>query len=236
VLGPRDTFEGEYGFMPMFEGAWDLAPGLARLGRDWQITEVSHKPYPAGRAGHGGIEGLMWLRQQPWFNLPNIARITVVGPPLIVRLCARPDLPAPSGNYARLCMAFIGAKVVQHGRITLADYRDDALTDPRTHELAALFAMTVNDNPDPNALTPHELVVSLRDGTEHVWRCESMLASPRRRLTRAQHLAKFRDCCGYAADRLADDAIDRLIDMVDRLDEIADVRDLAALLMPQAAA
>jgi 2-methylcitrate dehydratase PrpD len=232
VVGPADTFEGAYGFMPMFEGTWDLAPGLASLGRDWQITEVSHKPFPAGRAGHGGIEGLMWLRAQPWFDLSDIARVTVVGPPLIVRLCARPDMPEPSGNYARLCMAFIGAKVLQHGRVTLADYRGDALTDPRTHELAQLFAMEVDGNPDPNALTPHELVVRLRDGTHHRWRCEAMLASPARRLTRAQHLAKFRDCCGYAADPLTGDAIEQLVAMVDRLEEIADVRELAALLMP----
>ncbi len=232
LAGPLDTFEGPFGFMPLFEGSWDLGPGLETLGRDWQISHVSHKPFPAGRAGHGGIEGLMLMRAEPWFDLDAVASIKVVGPPLIVRLCARPDLPRPTGNYARLCMAFIGAKILQHGSIDLARYRDAELTDPVTHELARLFSMEVDDNPDPNALTPQELVVTMKDGAEHRWHCASMLASPERRLTREQHLAKFRDCCRYAADPLVPERIERLIAMVDALDTVEDVRDLTALLTP----
>jgi aconitate decarboxylase len=232
LVGPLDTFEGPYGFMPMFEGVWDLGPGLEQLGQAWQISQVSHKPFPAGRAGHGGIEGLMRMRAEPWFNLDDVASVKVLGPPLIVRLCARPDLPEPTGNYARLCMAFIGAKVLQHGSIDLSRYRDAELTDPVTHELAKLFSMEVNDNPDPNALTPHDVIMTMKDGTEHRWHCAAMLASPTRRLTEEQHLAKFRDCCRYAADPLGAEQIEHLIATVDRLDALEDVRELTRLLMP----
>ena len=232
MVGPLNTFEGPFGFMPMFEGVWNLGPGLAKLGREWQINQVSHKPFPSGRAGHGGIEGLMMMRAEPWFDLDAIAGIKVIAPPLINRLCARPDVLEPTGNYARLCMAFIGAKVIQHGSINLARYRGAELLDPVTHHIARLFSMEINDNPDENALTPHDIVVTLKDGSEHRWRCEAMLASPTRRLTREQHLTKFRDCCTYAADPLAPEQIETLIVMVDTLDDVGDVRELAAALMP----
>ncbi len=232
ILGPLDSFEGPYGYMKLFEYEWDLAPGLASLGREWQIGRVSHKPFPAGRAGHGGIEGLLALRAADWFAAEDVERVTVVGPSLIVRLCARPDIPAPNGNYARLCMAFIGAKVLQYGHIDLSHYRGAHLTDPTTHELARLFHMEVDDNPDPNALTPHDVVVRLKNGRELRWHCADMLASPARRLTRAQHLEKFRYCCGFATEPLADDKIERLIQMVDRLEDVADVRALIPLLTP----
>jgi 2-methylcitrate dehydratase PrpD len=232
VIGPIDSIEGPFGFLPMFEGTWDLAPGLERLGQDWQISAVSHKPFPSGRAGHGGIEGLMRLCAEPWFDPAKVRSVSVVGPPLIVRLCARPDLPEPTGNYARLCMAFIGAKVLQHGAITLSHYRGAELTDRKTHELARLFSMEMDANPDENALTPHDVIVRMEDGAEHRWRCEAMLASPQRRLTRDQHLTKFRDCMSYAADPLTADKVDALIDMVDRLERLDDVRKLVALLQP----
>ena len=148
---------------------------------------------------------------------------------MIVRLCARPDVPDPTANYARLCMAFIGAKVLQHGRVTLADYRGEALTDPVTHDLARLFEMEMDANPDENAMVPHELVVRMKDGSEHPWRCEAILASPERRLSRDRHIAKFRDCCLYAAVPLAGE---RLIEAVDCLESVADVRDLVGLLAP----
>jgi 2-methylcitrate dehydratase PrpD len=231
LRGPLDTFEGPHGYLPLFEGRWDLAPGLAKLGVEWQISALSHKPFPAGRAAHGGIEALMHMRGEPWFALEQVERVTITGPPLIVRLCARPDRPEPTANYARLCMAFIGAKVLQNGRVTLADYRGDALTDPRTHQLAALFEMAMDANPDENAMTPHQLVVRMRDGSEHPWHCEAILASPERRLTRDQHLAKFRDCCRYAAVPLPPRAVERLIEVVDVLETVADVRELAGLLV-----
>jgi 2-methylcitrate dehydratase PrpD len=232
IAGPLDSFEGPYGYMKLFEYEWDLAPGLASLGHEWQIGRVSHKPFPAGRAGHGGIEGLRALRAADWFEADEVERITVVGPPLIVRLCARPDIAAPSGNYARLCMAFIGAKVLQYGHIDLSHYRGAHLTDPTTHELARLFHMEVDDNPDPNALTPHDVVVRFKDGRERRWHCAEMLASPARRFTRAQHLEKFRYCCGFATEKLADDKIERLIELVDRLEDVDDVRALIPLLTP----
>jgi 2-methylcitrate dehydratase PrpD len=232
IPGPLDSFEGPFGFMRVFEGEWDLEPGLTKLGREWQISSVSHKPFPAGRAGHGLIEGLMRFAEERPFPKSEVASVRVVGPPLINRLCARPNRPAPNGNYARLCAAFIGAKVLQHDRIGLEHYRDDALTDATTHELAKLFSMRVDENPDPNALVPHEVVVSAKDGREWRWLCTEMLASPSRRLTREQHLAKFRMCCSFSAEPLGQEQVERLITTVDRLEEVRDVRELTALITP----
>ena len=56
-----------------------------------------------------------------------------------------------------------------------------------------------------------------------------MLANPARPLTREQHLAKFRRCLDFAAIPLAPGTGDRLIDAVDRLEGMEDVRDLSKL-------
>ena len=67
ISGPRDVFEGRYGYFPLFEGSWDLAPIWEGLGRDWRVLEIGHKPWPAGRATHGGIEELLTLQEQHGF-------------------------------------------------------------------------------------------------------------------------------------------------------------------------
>jgi 2-methylcitrate dehydratase PrpD len=228
--GPRDVFEGPFGYMRLFEGSWDLQPTWDSLGRTWRISEMSHKPYPAGRATHGGIEGIMALRAQHPFEAGEVVSVKVIGPPLIKRLCGRPDIPAPNANYARLCMPFIGAKVLLHGKIDLAHYRGAELTDPTTHELAKLITMESDDNPDPNALVPQQVVITLRDGTVLRWQCEIMLANPARRLTRAQHLTKFRRCLDFAEVPLRAGTGETLIDLVDRLEQLSDVRELTAPL------
>jgi hypothetical protein len=73
-------------------------------------------------------------------------------------------------------------------------------------------------------------VVTLRDGRELHWACDSMLASAERPLTREQHLAKFRRCCAFADRPWQDAEIDELIACVDRLETLADVRVLTKIL------
>jgi hypothetical protein len=83
-------------------------------------------------------------------------------------------------------------------------------------------------NPDPNALAPQRVTVHLRNGTVISWRCETMLANPARPLTREQHLAKFRRCLDFAATPLRAGAAERLVDMIDGLEKLDDVRRLHA--------
>jgi aconitate decarboxylase len=231
LTGPRDVFEGEFGYMRLYEGAWDLQPTWERLGKTWFVSELSHKPYPAGRATHGGIEGIMELREQQAFAAADVAAVKVIGPPLIKRLCGRPDIASPDANYARLCMAFIGAKVLLHGKIDLAHYRGAALTDPATHELAGRIVMQADGTSDPNAMAPQQVVITLKDATVLRWHCAVMLANPARRLGREQHLAKFRRCLDFAKEPLRPGAGYTMIDRVDRLERLADVRELVEPLL-----
>lgn len=229
--GPRDVFEGPFGYMRLFEGTWDFQPTWDGLGKKWLVSEMSHKPYPAGRATHGGIEGIMALREQHPFAAADVASVNVIGPPLIKRLCGRPDIPSPNANYARLCMPFVGAKVLQHGKIDLAHYRGAELTDPLTHELAKRVTMESDGNPDPNALVPQQVVITLKDGKVLRWDCTIMLANPARRFTREQHLTKFRRCLDFSQEPLREGTGEKLIELVDRLEQLADVRELTEPLL-----
>jgi aconitate decarboxylase len=226
----RSVFEGSYGYMSLYEEAFDLEPVLSSLGRNWRISEFSHKPFPAGRATHGGIEGVMALQMQRKFAPEDVDRIEVIAPSLIVRLVGRPLPPTTSATYARLCMGYTVAKVLQHGRLDLADFRGDALRDPVTYALAARVETRSDDNSDPNAMAPQAVAVFLKDGTALRWHCATMLANPARQITREQHLAKFQRCCTFSLDPLAPGAPSRLVEVVDRLQDVEDVRQLTELV------
>ncbi|MGA9013624.1 MAG: hypothetical protein WB509_14095, partial [Acetobacteraceae bacterium] len=68
------------------------------------------------------------------------------------------------------------------------------------------------------------------DGTSLSWDCTTMLANPARQLTHEQHLSKFHRCCTFSLDTLAPSAPTRLVEVVDRLEEIEDVRVLTGLV------
>jgi len=225
----RQVFEGTYGYLALFEGAFDLAPVLRDLGQIWRIAEFSHKPFPAGRATHGGIEGVMALRDAHGFCADDVAEIVVSAPSLIQRLVARPPVANPDASYARLCMAYVVAKLLQHGEITIEQFSAAARADPRTLTLAAPVRVEDDGNPDPNALAPQAVRVRLTGGTNLTWRCETMLAHPSRPLSRAQYLTKFRRCLEFSAEALHADAAGQLIEQIDALERVEDVRVLTRL-------
>ena len=232
IAGPTDVFEGPYGYLRLFEGKWDLEPVLRSLGKIWRIAELSHKPYPSGRATHAGVEGIIELRRQHGFSVADVQSITIVGPPVTARLCSRPDIPNPSPNYARLCMSYVAAKVLLNGEIDLAHYRGSELTDQATHALATRIRMLSDGGSDPNALVPVDVTIELADGRKLDWHCDEMLASPGRRLTREQHLTKFRRCCEFANAPIPISQQDALIAAIDDIESVLDVRTLIALLAP----
>src|SRR5258707_6674213 len=147
--GAGAVLEGPLGYLPLFEGDFALEPVLDSLGRDWRIAEFSHKPFPAGRATHGGIEGAMALQSAHGFTAAEVARIEISAPPLVVRLVGRPLRPDAGASYARLCLAWTVARVLQAGALDLADFRGHALADPATQELAHRVSLQNDGNADP---------------------------------------------------------------------------------------
>ena len=189
---------GEFGYLRLFEGEFDVEPLLEATGRTRHIDKFSHKPFPSGRATHGGIEGLMRLIQTHQLTADAIQEVVVIGPPLINQLVNRPCVPEPSANYARLCMPFVLAKILQHGELKPAHYRREALTDPKTHQLASKVRMQEDNNPDPNALSPQSVHVRLHDGQLLTTQIDDMLASPNRPLMATQCRDKFMQCCALS--------------------------------------
>nr|WP_243760547.1 MmgE/PrpD family protein [Aestuariicella hydrocarbonica] len=229
LTAPQNILDGEFGLFSLFEDAGNADEAFAQLGRIEQITRVSHKPYPTGRAAHGGLDGIAQLRDAMGFAVEDIDSIVISAPPLIRRLVDRPATASMNHNYAKLCMGYIAATFLLTGDMTVADYQEQALRDPRRLALADKIHMQANTINDPNALAPQSVEVHLTDGRCQRVELPAVLGSPARSLSREQHLKKFRQCCRSGAQPLSTTAIERLIDSVDQLQACADVRALIAL-------
>lgn len=191
---------GECGYLAMFEAESDITLLMETLGQTWRIDEFSHKPYPSGRATHGGIEGLLQLLKTHDLAGDAIESVVVTGPSLISRLVDRPAVAAPSPNYARLCMPYVLANIIQHGELLPEHYREAERMNADTLTLARQVHMAVDDNPDPNAFTPVTVTVRSTQGQTYQTTIDHMLASPQRPLSADQCRQKFLQCCALAAE------------------------------------
>ena len=121
--------------------------------------------------------------------------------------------------------------VLRSGALGLADFTTDAYRDAPTQDLARRITLAVRDTGDPNALTPVEVEIHLRDGTRQAMSIETVYGNPAKPLSRADHLAKFRSNCAAAARPLPSANVERLIEQIDRLEEIVDVTQIVDLLI-----
>ena len=228
--GPQGSIEGEHGYLELIEGEHDIRPVLAELGRVWRIAETAHKPWPSGRATHGVVEALLALRAEHGITASDVADVLLIVTPLVEQLVGREVQGELAVNQARLSVRWTTARILLGSDLGHEDFTPEALADRASQEFAGRVRVETDGNPDPNALAPVAVEIALRDGRRLARRVEDVPGGPARPLSRAQHLAKFRGNWAWAA--LDPQAGERLIELVDRLESVADVGQLAALTQP----
>ena len=232
--GPHDVLEGPFGYFRLYEGEWDLEPVWAELGTVWRVTQLSHKPFPTGRAAHGGLDGILQLRAAHGLRADDVTRLTLAAPPLIHQLVGRSAKPGMDVTYARLCFQYVGALALLNGGVDIGDFGPESLAEPRVHDLARRIELVADGNADPNALAPQAVTVYPKDGRTLRVDVPHTLGSPERPLSREQHLAKFRRCWSGGIRPLSDEAANRLIHLIDSLDELGNTNEIVALTRPEA--
>ena len=196
--GPRAPISGPFGYFALFDGDSDPA-SFDALGRTWRICELSHKPWPSGRATHGGLDGLQRLRSEHDITAGQVTACRFIVPPLTYRLVGRPPQEGMSIAYARLCLSYAGAVCLRQGTVGLSDFMLEALGDPETLALARRLSVIVNGNPDPNAMHPVRVELDLADRSTIACDITEVLGSPSRPLSPDAARAKFAVCGAPAA-------------------------------------
>ncbi|MFN3945129.1 MAG: MmgE/PrpD family protein [Allosphingosinicella sp.] len=191
LSGPHDVLEGPFGYFRLFEEG-SLSTYTQDIGGKWRIGEVSVKPFPSGRASHAALAVLAELAPAP----DQVERVEAHVPPLIQRLVGRPFKPDMTPAYARLCLPFLAAQMIERGRI---DPRETAASP----DLAARIVVHPDGSADPNAMTPQTIILVLKDGRRIERRVEHVLGSPEAPLSSAQAGAKYalaRELAGDGGD------------------------------------
>ncbi|PZQ46722.1 MAG: 2-methylcitrate dehydratase, partial [Phenylobacterium zucineum] len=224
--GPEASLEGPFGYLTLFETAHDATP-LTKPAPGFRIAEVSWKPFPTGRAAHGGIVALQTLMAEHRLTAADVAEAVYRAPPLIHRLVGRKPSADMAPAWARLCLPWLGAVVLTRGTVGLVDFTAERLSDPALLSLADRIRVEADDNPDPAAFTPATLTVTTIDGRVLTHTVTAQLGSPAQPLTRDQHLAKQAACLDFAG--LGANAA-AVAEAIDGFETLADASSILSLL------
>ncbi len=222
--GPPDIFEGKFHIFGAFSenGQGRIEELIGGLGEKFAIMELAIKLYSCCAFLHPGLDGLLNIMDTHELNGDDIAEMTLRFPPSGVQLIDNNQLRSHCGQYI-LPIAALERKIVI----------DDILFD-RRHEPAiqALSRHThILGDPALDVYFPDRytsiIEVKTWDGKRYTERVDWAKGTPENPLTEAELKQKFH--------RLADpvagpERARRIVDLVDRLEEVADVGELTALL------
>ncbi len=205
MTGPVDFIDGRFGYFRLFERSGGIEALLTRLGTPFKITEMAHKPYPAGRATQAALTMVRELRDQHSFDIEQIEAIEIQMPALSVFLVGRPPEPDMTPSYARLCLRFVVPLMLRDGGIDPRQYQASVFADPVLRSIGDRMQIVDDGNPDKNALGPQQMQIRLTDGRTLESHCDAPIGSPDNPLSENQCEDKVRHCLELGWDEDSSD-------------------------------
>ncbi|MEM9879934.1 MAG: MmgE/PrpD family protein [Pseudomonadota bacterium] len=203
LTAPHDVLDGEFGFFKLIEDGGSAAAAARRLGDIWAVTELSHKPYPSGRASHAVLEYVLRKKADLGFGFDDVAQIKAQVPPLIHRLVARPYQAGMTPAYARLCLPNLCGLAMRDAAITPAAGAQENLAAPELAAFAQRVEITIDANTDLNAMRPQAAQIILKDGRDISEPIPAIYGAPGYPMTEQDYLAKFDLAARFAHQALS---------------------------------
>ncbi|MBI4504981.1 MAG: MmgE/PrpD family protein [Chloroflexi bacterium] len=233
LTAPDSPLEGPYGYFAMYErGRLDRAALLDDLGENYTGVEVTLKAYPSAGFVHASTDAALALVHRHGVRPDQIAAIRLLVTPLAYDLGARPFPPQQGsiGVAAFASVVYGAVTALLHGAVTLRNYGEEALLDPRVLRLARLTTVEVLRDAGRQYLAPATVEVKTTEGALHRETVTTVRGHPDCPMSWDEVVAKFRDCCAFGRPPLDRARQDALVDRVATLQDVGDMRALAVLL------
>jgi 2-methylcitrate dehydratase PrpD len=203
-------------------GKPELATG--DLGRRWELEQIALRLWPSASLTQGMNTALFDLIEPRGIDPAEVKTVRVMLGQTAFDMHG--NLPRYNGKFEALISGHYAAAVSLFDRaLTLAQFEPARYDDPALRRFAE---QRVDIRHDP-ALTGAQAVVAIEmaDGTTLEARCEHPRGSFENPLSRAQIEGKFRT---YAGGRIPPARGEEVIAAINRLEELASVRDLMDML------
>lgn len=221
LSAPRRGIEGRRGVLAVAAPHAEATTLTKGLGQRWLALEAMPKPYPCGIVGHPAIDAAVELAGQVQ-DLQAITAVEAHVHPSCADLMGNPEPRTPL--EAKLSVAYCVAAALRRGWLGLADFTDNALTEPAVSTVRERVRLVPESRPMDSA----RLVVRVADA-EFVADVEHARGTPARPLDDEEIAAKGREA---AARTLGEDRATALVDACLGRAPCATARGLGAAARP----
>lgn len=236
VTGCKNVLDGPQGLYANYmRGNYNKEVLTKDLGKSYYIEQLSYKPYPCCRYTHSAIDDARKLVKEHNIKPEEITSIDISTSKQVYNgVCLPLDTRRQPKAVveAQFSIPFTMASAIVNGTVDL-----DSFTDANFHN-EKILALTAKINPSVNeeieskyghGCSPSKVTIHTTKGdfTECVI---YPLGSPENPMTLKDILIKLEGAKAYSAKKVKDGAFEKIVDMVEHLEELPDVNTLFAAI------
>jgi 2-methylcitrate dehydratase PrpD len=201
------------------------------LGEDYRIELNYFKLHACCRMNHPALDAIMAMRAEAKLTAEQVTRVRITSIPFGLRMTEA----APANMLgAKFSIPYAAAAALVLGRTDVAAFEESRLADPRIRDLAARVDVAA----DPEMALKRadyptaEVRITLTDGRVLSRRTNVVRGDAANPIASDEVVAKFHSLAGGP---LGDARAREIVEIVDGVDRLKDIRDLTArLVAPQA--
>ncbi len=226
--GPEHVLDGKEGFAHVFASEWDWDILTDGLGEAWRILECGMKFFPTEALTHAPISAVLDLVTGHDLAPEEIEQVTIHSLARAADILADPSKYDPrSKETADHSLPYVLAAAIVDRRVTPEQFTPEKIMDPRIRSQMA--KVRVIADPEIERAFPElqkvRAVITTVDGRTLERRLDYPKGDPRNPLSEDEIMAKME---GLAAGVFDEAGVRNIRETIDRLDEIADLTELAA--------
>lgn len=197
MTGPEHVLTTEDGGMlAAMSNGYDVSKVSANLGTIWEVKYMDNKPYPCCRSTHCTIDASLYLMEHDGVRPEQIDHIEVYTYLVGNKQCGMSDgsIHPTKAVEAKFSTPFTVATALLYGRVTLEEFTQDKIDDPKVQELLS-HVKVITDDTFTSRYPDHwgcRVVAYLKDGSRHEATIPDASGSTDNPLTTQQLTAKIK--------------------------------------------
>jgi 2-methylcitrate dehydratase PrpD len=236
VSGAKNSLEGKAGLFNLYQrGEYDPKALTEALGERFEVMNLSYKPFPCCRFNHSSIEAALKIANQNSIKPRQIKEVKVgVSRAGFVFNCEPLDVKRRPRNVvdAQFSIPYAVASALVAKRAGLAEFTEDSIKDATVLKIASKVYPFVDPEIEREAgreIAPARVEVKTKGGGVYSSKVSVPKGHPNNQMTDEEFKTKFRSCASFGVKGVSLKAVDRLIDALNHLEQVDDVKQVTKL-------
>ena len=233
ITGERDALEGKAGIFKTYMGGdYDPKALTAELGKRWEVVNIGNKPYPCCGLTHACIDAALSLKEKHNIDVKNIKSIDICGGQAVYDLSQPPGVKQNPRTIidAQFSVLYVVALALVNGKVTVDDFTEESIKRPEILSVAHKASGNLAPAMNRHGVGPGRVTITMQDGSEYTEEVEHCLGSVERPMTFEDVTKKFRECAACALKPLPTSKIEKVIELVSKLETLNDVTEIIRLV------